>query len=133
MATTERLPTATLFTDKATQAAQIVTLRLAMQTGLPVKASDINSLAGMINNMLGHYHSYDDTDQMATYGNNGDRTHYFSSKNTSAGYNSTDLLSDNTLALTTAANTTITAARHNELSTQVALLAAHFHTIDDTE
>jgi hypothetical protein len=100
-------------------------LRSRMASGQTIYAEDINSLASLINNMNGHYHTYDDARQLKTYGNNGDKVNYYEDKIT--GY----LVGVTDVATNTAADTSITAARHNELAASVNILRIHKHIIDD--
>lgn len=125
MAQREQTATALVYTDSATQSAEIASLRTAVQTGNTIFAADLNRIGTLINNMNGHYHTYTDAYQLATYGNNGDRTNYTESKNT----NSIDSVT--TAPTNTAANTTITASRHNELRVAINNLRSHLHGIDD--
>lgn len=120
------------FTDKAGQNAEIVSLRSAIQTGGTIYATDMNRVATLINNMNGHYHSYTDAYQLATYGvgygnwpGAGDRTNYYESKNTNN--------IDSTTAVTTdsSAGTAITATRHNELQSAINNIRTHAHGIVD--
>lgn len=107
------------------QAAELTSLRTAIQSGNTIFANDLNRVARLINNMNGHYHTYEDAYQLATYGNNGDRTNYYVEKNT-GGPDATI-----TAPLDTAANTAITASRHNELKDAINQLRYHNHSIDD--
>lgn len=125
MATTERTHKALNWTNSGSQAGEIASLRAAIQSGNVVYANDLNRIANLINNMNGHYHTYDDAYQLATYGNNGDRNNYYRDTNT----NSID--SYITAPNTTASNTNITASRHNELRNAINDLRLHYHGIDD--
>ena len=125
MATTERTHKALNWTNSGSQAGEIASLRAAIQSGNVVYANDLNRIANLINNMNGHYHTYDDAYQLATYGNNGDRNNYYRDTNT----NSID--ASLTAANTTASNTNITASRHNELRNAINELRVHYHGIDD--
>lgn len=125
MATTERTHKALNWTNSGSQAGEIASLRAAIQSGNVVYANDLNRIANLINNMNGHYHTYDDAYQLATYGNNGNRNNYYRDTNT----NSIDAV---TAAPTnTASNTTITASRHNELANATNQIRLHYHGIDD--
>ena len=106
-------------------AAELVSLRSAIQSGNTIFATDLNRVATLINNMNGHYHTYDDAYQLATYGNTGDRTNYYMDKNTGYADATTTAPTD------TAANTAITASRHNELKDAINQLRYHNHSIDD--
>lgn len=120
------------FTGKATQAAEIASLRTAIQSGGLIYANDLNRIATLINNMNGHYHNYTDAYQLATFGAGygnwpgaGDRNNYYESKNTN-GIDSVTAVSTNT-----AAETIVTATRHNELRDAINNIRSHYHTIDD--
>lgn len=103
----------------------IATLRTSISVGQVITASNINTLASFINNWLGHYHSYTDAYQLATYGNNGDRNNYYESKTTSTVVSAP--------ASITAINTStvITATKHNEIRSVTDNLGHHYHTIND--
>jgi hypothetical protein len=107
------------------QAAELASLRTAIQSGNTIFANDLNRIGTLINNMNGHYHTYDDAYQLATFGNTGDRTNYIESKNT-GGPDATATAPTNT-----AADTSITASRHNELKDSINQLRYHNHSIDD--
>ena len=109
----------------AEQAGEIASLRAAITSGNTIYANDLNRIGNLINNMNGHYHTYDDAYQLATYGNTGDRTDYTEVKNT----NSIDAVT--TAPVDTQANTSISATRHNELRTSINTLREHFHGIVD--
>jgi hypothetical protein len=107
------------------QAVELASLRSAVQSGNMIYANDLNRIATLINNMNGHYHTYDDAYQLATYGNTGDRTDYYEGKFTAG--------PDQVFAAPTdtAANTSITASRHNELKDSINAVRQHYHQIDD--
>jgi hypothetical protein len=125
MAQSERTPNSIIFTDSGSQAGEIASLRAAIASGSTIYANDLNRISTLINNLNGHYHNYTDYYQIATYGNTGDRTTYSESKNTGG--------PDSILAspTDTAANTSITAARHNQLKDSINTLKEHYHLIDD--
>jgi hypothetical protein len=125
MAMTERTAKALVWTNSGSQAGEIASLRGAISSGETIRATDLNRIGTLINNMNGHYHTYDDAYQLATFGNTGDRTDYYEDKNT----NSIDGVI--TAPTNTASDTTITASRHNELKDAVNAIAWHFHGIDD--
>jgi hypothetical protein len=125
MATAERGAKALVFTGSGSIATEIATLRNAIQAGNTVRASDLNSIATLINNMNGHYHTYDDAYQLATYGNNGDRNNYYRDVNTSGPDAATSAPTNTT------ANTAISASRHNELRDAINQIRSHYHTVDD--
>jgi hypothetical protein len=122
---TER--TAKLLTWSATvdQAAELASLRTAISAGNTIFANDLNRIGTLINNMNGHYHTYDDAFQLATFGNTGDRNNYIQDRST----NSIDATT--TAPTNTTANASITASRHNELRDAINQLRVHFHGIDD--
>jgi hypothetical protein len=106
--------------------AEINSLRTAISSGNTIYANDLNRIATLINEMNGHYHTTTaDAYQLPTYGNTGDRTEYYESKNTGA--------PDATITAptNTAANTAITASRHNELKDSINEIRYHNHSIDD--
>lgn len=125
MAQSERTAKALVWTNSGSQATELNSLRTAISGGNTIFANDLNRIGTLINNMNGHYHTYDDAYQLATFGNTGDRTDYYEDKNTN---NIDSILSAPT---NTAANTSITAARHNELRDALNTLRQHFHGIDD--
>lgn len=105
--------------------ATISTLRTSMSIGRTVTVSDINTLIDMFNTMVGHYHTYTDRKQEATFGNNGDRNLYEESRNTTGPTGATGSIE----AVTS--STTITAAKHNELAFNSVVLQNHYHQISD--
>jgi hypothetical protein len=107
------------------QTAELASLRTAIQSGNTIFANDLNRVATLINNMNGHYHTYDDAKQLATYGNNGDRTNYIVTISTGVAQDTTSAPTD------TASNTTITASRHNELKDAINNIRNHYHEIGD--
>jgi hypothetical protein len=125
MATTERSAKALVWTDSGSQAGEIASLRGSISSGEVVRATDLNRIGTLINNMNGHYHTYDDAWQLATFGNTGDRNNYIEDKNT----NSIDAAT--TAPVNTAADASITASRHNELRDAINTIAWHIHGIDD--
>jgi hypothetical protein len=122
---TERTARSISWSGSGDQAAELASLRSAVATGNTIFANDLNRIGTLINNMNGHYHSYDDAWQLATFGNNGDRNNYIENKNT----NSIDATTS--APTNTAADTSITASRHNELRDAINQLRVHFHGIDD--
>jgi hypothetical protein len=125
MATTERTAKALVYTNSGSQAGEISSLRAAIASGSRIYANDLNRISTLINNLNGHYHTYDDAYQLATYGNTGDRGNYYEDKNT-AGPDSITAAPTNTTA-----DTSITASRHNELKDAVNNIRSHFHQIND--
>jgi anti-sigma28 factor (negative regulator of flagellin synthesis) len=126
MATTERTANSITFTSSGSQAAEIASLRTAITAGNTIFANDLNRVATLINNMNGHYHNYDDAKQLATYGNTGDRTNYVVSINTGVSQDTTSAPTN------TAADTQITASRHNELKDAINNIRNHNHEIGDS-
>jgi hypothetical protein len=124
-ATREINPDSLTFTGSDGQAAEISSLRTAIASGQTIYANDLNRIGTMINNMNGHYHTYTDQYQAATFGNTGDRATYTESKNTSS------IDGIQTVATNTAVGASITAARHNELQSSICTLFNHNHQIDD--
>lgn len=121
----ERTANSIVWPAAVDQAAELASLRTAIQSGNTIFANDLNRVATLINNMNGHYHTYDDAKQLATYGNTGDRTNYIVAI-------STGVAQDTTSAPTnTAVNTAITAARHNELKDAINNIRNHNHEIGD--
>ena len=125
MAQTEKNFESLTFTDSGSLATEIATLRTNIQAGNNIVATDLNRIGTLINNLNGHYHTVQDAYQLATFGNNGDRGNYFETKNTS--------VPDQVFAAPTdtAANTTITASRHNELKDSINAVRQHYHEIND--
>ena len=125
MATTERTAKALVWPDSGSQAAEIASLRGSISSGQIVRATDLNRIGTLINNMNGHYHTYDDAYQLATYGNNGDRNNYYEDKNTTYADDRTTAPTD------TASDTSITATRHNQLRDSINILRIHYHQLND--
>lgn len=121
MAQTQRNAKALTYSGSGTIATVIATLRTNIQSGKVIKATDMNSLGQLINNMLGHYHTYDDAYQLATYGNNGDRNNYYEDKNSDPVGGS----------VSTSHSGKITAANHNEKTERIRALQNHSHNIND--
>jgi hypothetical protein len=89
--TSERSPIAFEFAGKNSQTSEITSLRAAMATNQIIYKTDVNRLITLINNMAGHYHSFLDVRQQATFGAGfgdnpgaGDRTTYSRTVNTTA-------------------------------------------------
>jgi len=126
MAQTERTPKANSFPDNS----PITTLRNNIAVGNTINASDINSLINLTNAWQGHFHTYDDAYQLATYGNNGDRGNYYEDKNTGA-------IQPNGLSQlymppsTVASAGEITTLTHNELRGAIRGFGNHSHYIAD--
>lgn len=105
-------------------------LRSKITTGSIIYGSDIQNLINMVNAALGHYHTYDDLYQIATYGNNGDRNTYTRDSNT---YRLASSITGGTPSDIGGITTTssITAAKHNEMAGGTRAYGNHFHSIDD--
>ena len=114
----ERSPKANSFPDNT----PIAVLRTNIQPGNAINFADITSLINLTNGWLGHFHTYDDAYQLATYGNTGDRTDYYEDKNTST-------MGGTVEAIVT--GDTIAATKLNEMAFWVSLLANHHHDIND--
>lgn len=119
MAQTERSPKSNSYPDNT----PISGLRSQIAAGQTIDAADINSLISLINGWLGHTHTYDDAYQLATYGNNGDRTNYYEDKTTS------QFTSSRIGQVSVGSN--ITASKHNEMKDWCNSLRGHAHNIND--
>jgi hypothetical protein len=119
MAQSERTPKSNSYPSNA----PIAGLRGQIAVGQTVDAADINGLINLINGWIGHTHTYDDAYQLATYGDNGDRTNYYEDKTTS----NTGLSTIGGVS----AGTTITAAKHNEMKDRCNSMRGHNHSIND--
>ena len=131
-AQTERAEKAFVFTNKASQANDIATLRTNIQAGKIIYRSDINAIVALINNMLGHYHTYADYKQAATYGlgygdnpGSGDRTLYTADQNTGTPTNLPGALG------AIPAGTTVQAAAINVGLSALRALGSHKHPMVD--
>lgn len=100
-------------------------LRGSMVAGAIITASDVQTLIGMYNTMIEHFHTYTDRKQEATFGNNGDRNLYEESRDTTNPTGATGSIGNVT------SSTTITAAKHNELAFKSVVLQNHYHQISD--
>ena len=107
-------------------------LKASMIVGAVIEASHINTLLNMYNTLLGHYHTYTDRIQEATfgagYGDNpgaGDRTLYEESKSTGTPYAISGSITE------VAASTIINASKHNEIALKSRQFQNHYHQIDD--
>jgi hypothetical protein len=105
---------------------EIQSLRTAISSGGIIYANDLNRIAALINGMNGHYHSFVDIYQKATYGNNGDRTTYTDDPKYSSGPDAILAAPTNTTA-----STPITASRHNDLKDSINTIRNHYHEIND--
>ena len=124
MAQTQRNAKALVWTNSSTQATEIASLRTAIAAGNTIVATHLNRIGTLINNMNGHYHTYDDAYSLKTFGNTGAGSP-LENKNT----NSIDSVT--TAPVNTAADTNITATRHNELRASINNLRSHLHGIND--
>jgi hypothetical protein len=122
---TERTAKSITWSANVDQTVELASLRTAVAAGNTIFANDLNRIGTLINNMNGHYHTYDDAYQLATFGNTGDRTNYIENKNTN---NIDDVASAPT---NNQADTLITASAYNELVTAINELRVHFHGIND--
>jgi hypothetical protein len=98
-------------------------LRNEIRSGQRIDAQDIVSLINIINDWIGHTHTYDDAYQLATFGNNGDRNDYYEDKTTS-----------NTLIAwvpSVSSGNLIQAGTHNAMRNACNSLRGHSHNIDD--
>ena len=119
MAQTQRTPKANNYPSNT----PIASLRSQIVAGASIDATDINGLITLINGWIGHTHTYDDAYQLATFGNNGDRTNYYEDKTTNyTGF---------AFVGTVASGNTITAAKHNEMKDRCNSLRGHSHSIND--
>lgn len=119
MAQTERSPK----TNNYPSNSPIAGLRGQITAGATIDASDINGVINLINGWVGHTHVYDDAYQLATFGNNGDRTDYYEDKTTAnSGVGAVGGIS---------AGNNVTAAKHNEMRNACNSLRGHDHTIND--
>ena len=119
MAQTERTPKSNSYPSNA----PIAGLRGQIAVGQTVDAADINGLIDLINGWIGHTHTYDDAYQLATFGNTGDRNNYYEDKITQ----NSGVSTMNGVAF----GSTITAAKHNEMTDRCNSLRGHDHTIND--
>lgn len=110
----------------------IARMRANINAGSEITAADVNTVIDLTNNMLGHYHTYDDAYQLATYGagygnwpSAGDRTNYYEDKSTVRGAGFPVNIAKVAVA------DTITLAKHNELAGASRSIRAHDHDIND--
>lgn len=143
-ATTNRNPTDIVFTNEGTWASIVSTLRTYFVAGNTIQAAHLTYLKDRINEMLGHYHTYDDARQLHTYGapygdgsgggrapdytNTGQGANYFVSggRNTSR---SSDFSPNSSSTYST--GSTITAENFNDLALRSRQLVSHSHPIVD--
>jgi hypothetical protein len=107
-----------------TQEFQINLLRQSINPGNTILASDLNRIGSLINNLNGHYHTYDDAYSLKTFGNTGAGSP-LENKNT----NSIDSVTD--APVNTQRDETITATIHNGLLDAINNLRSHRHGIND--
>jgi|688.fasta_scaffold392454_2 hypothetical protein len=110
--------------------ARVSALRTTIKSGETIRAVDINELIALVNIALGHYHSYYDLAQLATFGTqddrgNHDRATYESTKDTSV----SGTLGGTVGAIS--AGVTITASKHNELANPIRRISSHTHGFTD--
>jgi len=125
MAQTERNAKSISWYDLNLQAGNIANLRNFIASGQPITAANINGVRSLLTNALGHYHTYDDAYQLATFGNNGDRNNYYVDKNTGG-----PAFRPGDLGLVSIGST-ITASDHNVMRDAAEFLRSHYHQIDD--
>lgn len=113
------------YNDLGNLGGYISTLRSKITSGAIVYQGDIQTLINLINNAIGHYHTYDDLYQIATYGNNGDRNTYIRDSSTGGYSNNPGALGG------VSTTTTITAGKHNEMAGAMRAYGYHNHAIDD--
>jgi hypothetical protein len=125
-------PKSFTFANKASQATTIATLRVNIQQGKKIWRSDINAIVGLLNDMLGHYHTYEDRIQnREIFGDYGspptvrDNTVYVIDKNTVTPTNFPGVLG------TIPANTKIQAAAVNVGLAALRAMGSHKHSITD--
>ena len=122
MAQTERTTT---LVNGGIDTATIATLRGNIDVGKPIRASDLTFIKNMVNNANGHYHSYYDVAQSATYGNNGNRNTYADTRD-SGGVDTT-----RTVTESVSSGASITTAMHNDLALSINELRNHTHSAYD--
>jgi hypothetical protein len=120
------------FANKSSQATAIASLRANIQKDKKIFRSDINAIVGLINDMLGHYHTYDDRIQnreiFGEFGNNPgvrDNTVYVAERATATGTSFPGALG------TIPANTKIQAAAINAGLAALRAMGSHTHVITD--
>jgi hypothetical protein len=121
----------------AVRTAEFTALKANIGSGKKIFFSDISNLKQYILEACGHYHVYTDAQQLATYGNNGDRTNYYHV----GGAQTYDLVSrfnDTTYPITPPTNNTtfkqggtITKDDYNALVNWTLLAGNHYHHITD--
>lgn len=117
-----------IFTNEGSWTAIISTLRSYFVAGNTIQAAHLTYLRDRMNEMLGHYHNYTDAYQLATFGNNGDRTNFYVSGGTNTS-RSNEFSSD--ISTTYSTSQTVTASHHNELALRSRQLVSHAHPIAD--
>lgn len=120
----ERNAKALVWTNSNTQTDEIASLRTAIAEDKVIYAEDLNRIGVLINNMNGHYHTYDDAYNLKTFGSTGVGSP-LENKNTNS------INSITTAPVDTAENTTISFTRHNELVSSINNLRSHLHGIID--
>jgi hypothetical protein len=125
MATVERTAKSISWTNLGNLGTDIANLRAVIASGQTINASNINSLSTLMNWAMGHYHTYDDAYQLATYGNTGDRNNYYRDTSTGSPANRPGDLGG------VSAGSDITASHHNEMRNRAEFLRFHYHQVDD--
>jgi hypothetical protein len=103
----------------------VTTLRAAIASTNTIRAADINNLITLINNWVGHYHTYDDYYQLATYGNTGDRANYIQDRNTTSTFGAA--------VASVEVNNLVEVATHNTMVSRVTQMSSHSHGIFDRD
>jgi hypothetical protein len=124
-ATVERTAKAIDWTNSSTQADEIASLRTAIAEDKIIYASHLNRIGVLINNMNGHYHTYDDAYSLKTFGTKPTASSPLENKNTNS------INSVTTAPVNTQQDTTIYFTRHNELRASINNLRTHSHGIID--
>lgn len=130
MATVGRNPKSWSYSDLANLNYYIGQLRSNINPGQIIYQSYMQTLINLVNAAAGHYHTYDDLYQTASYGNNGDRATYIRDTNTGAAWGLPAQATAYSVAAVTT-TTTITASTHNQLAQNIRIYGYHNHSIDD--
>lgn len=130
MAQVTRSPKSWSYADVGNLNYYIGVLRNNIKANAVITYSDLQTLINLINNAIGHYHTYDDAYQLATYGNNGDRNNYYRDTSTYTAYSVSGQGGMSGIG-GVSTSTTITAAKHNEMAYNMRVYGYHTHQIDD--
>lgn len=103
----------------------VTTLRTKIASTNVITADDMNTLIALINNWVGHYHTYDDYYQIANFGNSGDRTNYIEDRNTTSSFGAA--------VSSVAVDTLVEVATHNSMVNRVTEMSNHNHNIYDRD